>query len=128
MLFWMPVLFAMLFALSCSGETALTIMENLFPTVDTAGPDFTQNPQVLRYPMWHLTFVVPPAPSTAHALAVQLSVDSPITMRTSSSNVFNQEKSSHTIVDKHSRLQAQKTMEGTFSSSKIFYIRYGIKH
>lgn len=60
-LFQMPILFAMWFALSCSGETMLTIMENLLPAVDIVGPDFMQNPQVLRQPIWHLAFVFPSA-------------------------------------------------------------------
>lgn len=47
----------MWFALSSSGEIALAIVENLLPTEDADGLYSVQNPQVLRHPMWCLTFV-----------------------------------------------------------------------
>lgn len=78
----------------------------------------------------HLAFgiCVSLSSSTVYVLAVHLSIDFAVTMRTYSPNHFIRGKSSHTIVDKHNRLQAQKTIEGTFASSKVFYIRHGIKH
>lgn len=102
------------YVLSFSGETTLTINENLLPTVDTVGPDFTQDPQALRYPMWNVMRGEGGCPF------LKLSVDFPVTMITSSSNCFSGRKFSHATVDKHNRLQDQKTTEGPFSSSKIF--------
>lgn len=107
--------------LSFSGETTPTINENLLP-VDTVGSDFSQDPQVLKYSVWIVTFGGGgcPTSNSAYVFALKLSVDFPVTMITSSSNCFSGRKSSHTTVDKHNRLKDQKTTEGRFSSSKTF--------
>lgn len=107
------------YVLSFSGETTLTINENLLPTVDTVGLDFIQDPQALTYS--NVTFGERECPisNSPYVFVLKLSVDFPVTMITSSLNCSSGRKSSRTTVDKHNRLQDQKTTEGPFSSSKI---------
>lgn len=95
-LFWKPILSAM-WSLRWD-----SIDHNRQSFAYCVGPDFTQNPEVLRYPTWHLTLCFPP--STAYALTVQLSLNFPVTIRTSSADCLQMEIFTY-YVDKRNRLQ-----------------------